>query len=43
MNKNLRWKVLTVFVVIAVFFALGVYPQLASRYRWPVPAWRCDS
>jgi len=39
MNKNLRWKVLTVLVVVVVFFGAGVYPQLAARYNWPAPAW----
>ena len=37
--KNLRWKVLTVVGVFAVFFALGIYPILAQRYKLPVPAW----
>ncbi len=39
MNKNLRWKVVTVVAVVVVFFAVGVYPQLALRYRLPAPAW----
>jgi preprotein translocase subunit SecD len=39
MNKNLRWKLLTIFAVFVVFFALGVYPILAQRYHLPVPAW----
>ena len=38
MNKNLRWKLLTVLGVFVVFFALGVYPMLAQRYGLPVPA-----
>jgi preprotein translocase subunit SecD len=37
MYKNLRWKVLTIAAVFAVFFAVGVYPMLAERYHWPVP------
>jgi preprotein translocase subunit SecD len=37
MYKNLRWKVLTVTAVFAVFFAVGVYPMLAERYHWPIP------
>jgi preprotein translocase subunit SecD len=39
MNKNLRWKVITVVVVAVTFFAVGVYPQLAQRYRLPAPSW----
>jgi preprotein translocase subunit SecD len=39
MNKNIRWKVITILTVFAVFFALGVYPMLASRYKWPIPGW----
>ena len=39
MNKNLRWKVITVVSVVVVFFAVGVYPQLAMRYRLPAPSW----
>ena len=39
MYKNLRWKVLTILAVFAVFFALGVYPILAGRYKLPAPAW----
>ena len=37
MNKNLRWKVLTIVAVFVVFFALGVYPILAQRYGLPGP------
>ena len=37
--KNIRWKVITVIGVFAVFFALGVYPILANRYSLPAPAW----
>lgn len=39
MNKNLRWKLITVVAVFALFFALGVYPVLANRYHLPAPAW----
>ena len=35
MNKNLRWKLLTVVGVFVVFFAVGVYPILAQRYQLP--------
>ena len=37
MYKNLRWKLLTIVVVIGVFFAVGVYPLMAERFHWPVP------
>ncbi|MGH9369926.1 MAG: protein translocase subunit SecD, partial [Vicinamibacterales bacterium] len=37
--KNLRWKILTVIGIFALFFALGVYPILANRYNLPAPAW----
>jgi preprotein translocase subunit SecD len=39
MIKNLRWKVITIVSVFLFFFALGVYPLLAQRYRLPAPAW----
>jgi preprotein translocase subunit SecD len=37
--KNLRWKIVTIVAVFAVFFALGVYPILANRYKLPAPGW----
>jgi preprotein translocase subunit SecD len=37
MYKNLQWKVITIAVVFAVFFAVGVYPMLGEKYHWPVP------
>ena len=37
--KNLRWKLLTIVGIFAVFFALGVYPILANRYKLPAPGW----
>ena len=39
MNKNLRWKIITILVVFVVFFALGVYPLLAQRYSLPSSNW----
>jgi preprotein translocase subunit SecD len=39
MNQNLRWKLLTVFGVFAIFFALGIYPIAAPRYHLPLPGW----
>ena len=40
--KNLRWRVITVVALFAVFFALSVYPILANRYNWPAPQWLKD-
>src|SRR4029453_9521357 len=37
--KNLRWKIITVIGVLAVFCLLGVYPMLAKRYALPLPGW----
>jgi preprotein translocase subunit SecD len=37
--KNLRWKVITILTVFAIFFAVGVYPILAQRYGLPAPGW----
>ena len=39
---NLRWKIITILVVFAVFFGVGVYPILASRYNLPAPQWLRD-
>jgi preprotein translocase subunit SecD len=39
MNKNLRWKVLTIVAVAIIFFGVGVYPILANRYNLPAPSW----
>ncbi len=39
MYKNLRWKILTIVAVIALFSAIGVYPVLADHYHWPNPSW----
>ncbi|MCA1649982.1 MAG: protein translocase subunit SecD, partial [Acidobacteria bacterium] len=33
--KNIRWKVITILAVFAIFFAVGVYPILAQRYHLP--------
>jgi preprotein translocase subunit SecD len=38
MYKNLRWKILTIVAVFAVFFTVGVYPLMAERFHWPIPA-----
>jgi preprotein translocase subunit SecD len=39
MNKNLRWKLLTILGIFVVFFTLGVYPIAAPRYHLPLPGW----
>ncbi len=39
MNKNFRWKAITILVTFVVFFGVGVYPILAQRYNLPVPGW----
>ena len=33
--SNLRWKLVTILLVFVVFFGVGVYPILASRYSLP--------
>ena len=40
--SNLRWKLITILVVFVVFFGVGVYPILASRYNLPAPQWLRD-
>ena len=42
MNKNLRWKLLASLGVLVLFFALGVYPILSSRFGLPAPGWLMD-
>jgi preprotein translocase subunit SecD len=39
MHKNIRWKVVAILAVFVLFFTLGVYPILASRYQLPAPQW----
>src|SRR5436309_9789211 len=36
---SLRNKIITIIVVFVVFFALGVYPIIASTYKLPAPEW----
>src|SRR5258707_9855274 len=36
---NIRWKLVTILVVLVVFAGVGVYPILAARYKWPSPGW----
>ena len=40
--SNLRWKVVTILAVFIVFFGLGVYPVLATRFHLPAPGWLMD-
>src|SRR3712207_3056110 len=40
--KNLRWKLITVVALFALFFAFGVYPILAAQYKLPAPQWLKD-
>jgi len=37
--QNIRWKVITILVVLVVFSGVGVYPIFAARYHWPSPGW----
>ena len=39
MNKNIRWKVITILAVLVVFAAVGVYPIVASQYGIKSPSW----
>ena len=41
--SNLRWKLITILVVFVVFFGVGMYPILATRYSLPAPQWLRDS
>ena len=40
--KNLRWKVITVIGLFAIFFGVGIYPILATNYKLPAPKWLID-
>src|SRR5918911_5780089 len=39
MNKNIRWKLLTILAAFVLFFAVGPYPLLAAKYHLPIPDW----
>jgi len=39
---NLRWKLITIAVVLVVFAGVGVYPIVAARYGVHSPAWLMD-
>ena len=42
MNSNLRWKLITILVVLIVFAAVGVYPIAAAHYGIHEPGWLMD-
>jgi preprotein translocase subunit SecD len=37
--QNIRWKLVTIVLVLVVFAGVGVYPILAARYHVPSPGW----
>src|SRR6266851_2996604 len=39
---NIRWKLITIAIVLVVFSALGVYPIVAARYGIHSPGWLMD-
>jgi preprotein translocase subunit SecD len=39
MNKNIRWKVITIVAVLVIFAAVGVYPIIASQSGITSPSW----
>src|SRR3989475_10992552 len=39
---NLRWKLVSILAVLAVFSAVGVYPIVAARYGITSPRWLTD-
>jgi len=39
MNKNIRWKVIVILLVLVVFGGVGVYPIVAAQYGVTSPAW----
>src|SRR5215510_8048394 len=39
MNKNIRWKVITIVAVLVIFAAVGVYPIVASHFGSNSPSW----
>ena len=39
MNKNIRWKLITIVAVLVIFAGVGVYPILAEAYHLPSPGW----
>src|SRR5258705_1798194 len=39
MNKNIRWKIITILSVLVIFAAVGVYPIVVSQYGIKSPSW----
>ena len=39
MNKNIRWKVITILAVLVIFAGVGVYPIVASNFGINSPSW----
>src|SRR5436853_672831 len=39
MNSNLRWKIITILIVLVVFSSVGVYPIVAAHYGIHSPGW----
>src|SRR6266850_380842 len=39
MNKNIRWKLITIISVLVIFSAVGIYPIVASYYGIKSPSW----
>jgi preprotein translocase subunit SecD len=39
---NLRGKFVAIFLVFVIFFGVGVYPLIATRYGLPAPQWLLD-
>jgi preprotein translocase subunit SecD len=42
MGPNLRWKVVTILVVMVIFAGVGVYPIVAGRFGVTSPGWLMD-
>ena len=40
--SNLQWKLALCAAVFIIFFGVGVYPILATRYNLPAPGWLSD-
>jgi preprotein translocase subunit SecD len=39
---NIRWKLITILIVLVVFGSVGVYPIVAARYGIQSPSWLMD-
>ncbi len=40
--QNIRWKIITILVVLTLFSAVGVYPIVAAHYGVRSPGWLMD-